>query len=247
MTRKVFPVLLIVMLAAALVFTCAPASQASPGWATPLNISPGATTNNQMPQIALDASGHPHAVWKGLDAGVWRIYYAEDNGSGWTAPLNLSPGTTGNQNPRIALDASGNPHVVWFASDGLTNRIYYSENSGSGWSAPLNISPGATDNNLPQIALDASGNPHVVWHRNDGGFYQLYYSADTGSGWTVPLRLSIGITAGNSNPQITLDASGNPRVVWWGNDGSTGRIYYSAKTGSGWSAPAEHIPRRHHQ
>ena len=122
MTRKEIPVLLVILLAAAVVLAFAPLSQSSPGWAPGDDFSRHAT-NNEDPQIALDSGGNPHAVWQGLDAGVWRVYYAEDNGSGWTAPLNLSPGTTGNQTPRIALDASGHPHVVWFGNDGATNRI----------------------------------------------------------------------------------------------------------------------------
>ncbi len=68
-------------------------------------------------------------VWYGDDGGsVRRVYYSADTGSGWSAPLNLSPGTvTSNQAPQLALDGGGNPHVVWYGYDGSANRIYYSE------------------------------------------------------------------------------------------------------------------------
>ncbi len=239
MTRKVFPVLLLILLAAALVLAFAPASQASPGWSAPLNISSDTTTDNQEPQIALDSGGNPHAVWSGYDAGsVWRIYYSENTGSGWSAPLNISPGsTTGNAMPQIVLDAGGHPHVAWHGNDGSTFRVYYSENTGAGWSTPLNLSPGNVGNFNPCITLDAGGNPHVVWFGNDGLNERIYYSENTGAGWSTPLNISTNST-GNWTPQIALDASGNPHAVWRGDDGgSVQRIYYSENTGAGWSTP----------
>ena len=124
---------------------------------------PGSTTGNAMPQIVLDAGGHPHVAWHGNDGSTYRVYYSENTGAGWSAPLNLSPGNVGNFNPCITLDAGGHPHVVWFGNDGLNDRIYYSETTGAGWSTPLNISTNSTSNWTPQIALDASGNPHAVW------------------------------------------------------------------------------------
>ncbi|MHB8893946.1 MAG: NHL repeat-containing protein, partial [Candidatus Geothermincolia bacterium] len=42
-------------------------------------------------------------------------------------------------------------------------------------------------------------------------------------------------TIGNYVPQIALDSSGNPKVVWYGNDGATTQIYYAENTGSGWT------------
>jgi hypothetical protein len=240
-TGRRMSLVLAVMLAAAVVFACAPLSQSSPGWTTPENISPGATTGNQYPQIALDADGHPHAVWQGNDGGsVQRIYYSENTGSGWTTPENISPGTmTNNSEPQIALDAGGNPHVVWYGYDGSTLRIYYSENTGGTWTTPQDLTPSATDNNQnPQIALDSGGNPHVVWHGQDGiSKWWVYYSENTGGTWTTPLNISPG-TTDNSSSQIALDSGGNPHVVWYGRDGSlVWVIYYSENTGGAWTTP----------
>ncbi len=244
LTRKSLPLVLAVMLAAALILAFAPASQASPGWSAPVSLS-GTDLNSRDPQIALDASGNPHVVWRAYDSSMYdRIWYSENTGSGWSAPLNISPGIDrNNEMPQIALDAGGNPHVVWYGDDGLVGgRIYYSANTGSGWSAPLNISAGLTDNFAPRIALDAGGNPQVVWRGKEGGVVGwIYYSANTGSGWSAPLNISPGMT-GNNNPQIALDAGGNPHVAWIGISGSYTRIHYSEKTGSGWSAPLDISP-----
>ena len=237
MYRKMFSVLLTALIAAALLSVCVPASQASPGWAAPLNISPGSTTYNQEPQVALDAGGHPHVVWTGYDGTTNRIYYSADNGEGWTAPLSISPGSaTNNAMPQIALDAGGHPHVAWHGNDGSNYRVYYSANTGEGWTAPVNISSGSTTYGLnPRIALDSNGHPHVVWFGNDGLQDRIYYSADTGTGWAAPLNLSPGSTS-NWTPQIALDSGGNPHVVWRGSDGSQFRVFYSTSTGSGWTA-----------
>ncbi len=131
------PLVLAVMLAAAMVFACAPLSQASPGWTAPENLSPG-STSNQSPQIALDADGHPHAVWYGTDATTNRVWY-----SNYVSTYTVNASVSG-----------GNGNV-----DPLTQQV------APGDTASINIAPDAgyqiasiTDNGVPQAVAD----PYVI-------------------------------------------------------------------------------------
>ena len=162
--------------------------------------------------------------------------------AGWSDPVDICGdlATTSNDLPQIALDSGGNPHVTWYGNDGSTNRIYYTENTGAGWAEASNISGTSTpsNNRFPQIALDSSGNPHVTWQGYDGSTDRIYYTENTGAGWAEASNISGTSTPSNNRfPQIALDSSGNPHVAWFGYDGSTDRIYYSANTGAGWTEP----------
>ncbi len=233
--------LLVMALSAAIMFLAweSPA-RSDPDWTAPEIVDPGESVENIVPQIALDASGHPHVVWRGHDGGTRRVYYSTNPGDGWTTPANLSPGPNNNDLPQIALDASGHPHVVWSGNVG-TSLIWYSTNPGSGWTYHANLSTSSQMNTNPQIALDASGHPHVVWRGWDGASFRIWYSTDPGGGWTAPVNLSPGTTA-NTNPQIALDASGHPHVVWEGSVGTNVLVFYSTNPGDGWTAPRNVSP-----
>ncbi|MEW6552701.1 MAG: hypothetical protein AB1384_00250 [Actinomycetota bacterium] len=94
------------------------------------------------------------------------------------------------------------------------------------------------------MAVDPDGNPHIVWY----GYFKygyrvdhIYYSTSEGSGWTSPQIIS-PYTMNNSNPEISLDPSGNPHVAWIGNDGTDEHVFRSSNTGSGWVSPRDISP-----
>ena len=207
------------------------------------------------PAIAVDQSNNLHVVWMGTDAssgGYNRIKYSKYNGSSWSAYSNID-GVAGNYSqirPAIAVDGANNLHVVWAGSDSVetTNtQIKYSKYI-SGWSGWINISvvSGYTQTS-PSIAIDSSNYPHVAWMGTDAGnisYDQIKYSKYNGASWTAWTNIAtIASPNEQSYPQIAIDGSNIPHVVWNGQDGSSGtcsanpcyQIKYSRYSGS-WSA-----------
>ena len=205
-------------------------SDSGSGWSNPRLISSGA--DNHEPSIAVDASGHPHAVWRSGTEAV----YSSDTGTGWSAPETVSGGTIGLL-PRIAISSDGRSHVVWQGNDGMMDQVYYSTDSGPGWSSPAALSWGSNKYN-PDIAVDVYGRPNVVWQAIAAdSSMQAYFTRKEGSAWSAELQLSSGTD--NSNPRIAVDASGYAQVAWSGNTGSGRQIYCRTASPAGWSEPEQ--------
>ena len=227
----------------AILLLVTPCAFATPGWSWLVNVSgngPTPPSNNQNPQIALDAGGNSHVVWMGKDGSSTRIYYSENTGGGWSDPKNISTTSTGNNIPQIALDEVGgvlHVHVTWASA---SSYIYYAEKTGSVWSGPVKVSGTLTGNNYPHMALDTGGDPHVVWNGYDGSTNRIYYAEKTGSVWSDPVNISPTIAISYDEPQIAVDEVGgvlHVHVTWSGKGSSNYRIYYAKKTGGAWSTP----------
>ncbi len=230
---KRVPLAAATLLSLLLAFTFIPASPASPGFTAPVNISPGSfTTDNQGPQIALDAGGHAHVAWTG-STGTGQVYYATNAGGSWTAPLRLSTGT-GNSGPRIAVGSDGHPHVVWQAGDGY---IYYTTNAGSGWSTPEAVSTTVTNYGEIKMALDSGNHPVVVWRGGDGN---IYYTTKASGSWPAGPTLISTTSSDNYNPQMALDSGNHPHVIW--SIYSSERVYYTTNAGGSWLASPVLVP-----
>ena len=120
--------------------------------------------------------------------------------------------------------------------------------SGSGWSAPVKLDAAASTGENARIALDAAGHPHVTWMEGLGGgladfdTLNIYYADNLGSGWTRELVSTCSDFAYgwifDSNPEIAMDSSGSPHLVWYENDTARGdyHVFYASKAGGSWSA-----------
>jgi len=153
--------------------------------------------------------------------------------------LTWTPGYSGS--PAIAVEASGKLHVVWQDNTPGNYEVYYkkSTNGGVTWTASKRLTYTSGFSGAPAIAADSSGNPHVVWQDNTPGNYEVYYkkSTDGGATWTTSKRFTY--TSGPSqNPDVSVDASGNPHVVWQDDASGNEEIYYkkSSDRGTSWAA-----------
>ena len=225
------------------------ATNAGGSWSSPVNISTHTSYDQYIPQIALDSSGNAYVAWYGYDDSdnYYQVYYATNAGGSWSAPVNISTQSSYHQyDPQIALDSSGNAHVVWYGYDSGYNNyhIYYATNAGGSWSAPINLSTQSDyDQYIPQIALDSSGNAYVAWYGYDSGdsYDQVFYATNASGSWSSPTRLSTQSGYYQYNSRILLDSNDHPQVIWYGYDADYWyqQVYYTADTGSGWSAPAQ--------
>jgi len=88
----------------------------------------------------------------------------------------------------------------------------------------------AANSNGSDILFDSANNPYLVWAEDKIGHNEIYFKKWTpGVGWTK-MDGTVGIenisNGPGSMPQIQLDASNNPYIIW----GSAGDIYFTKWT-----------------
>ena len=107
-----------------------------------------------------------------------------------------------------------------------------------------NISDNTDFSGNQQFALDSANNPYVVWHDRTGGSYPNFKTFFTrwipGLGWSkmdgsAGIDIISNIGASTDVPQIKLDASDNPYLVWTGSTGLGDIIFTKWKPGTGWT------------
>ena len=149
--------------------------------------------------------------------------------------------------PKIALDSVDNPNIIWADGSSGFGEVFFVrwDSTGGQWESmggvagPENISNNAGTSQTPQFSLDSLGNPSVVWADNTEGNDEMYFSYWNGSVWTGLASGSydnISNSAGSSsNPQIALDSSEKPFVIW--EDGTTGNgdVYATYWDGTEWA------------
>jgi len=85
------------------------------------------TGDSEFPEIALDASGIIHVVWRDDTPGNGEIYYkgSTDGGTTWSLLQRLTWNSGSSLYPVLAVDTSGTIHVVWQDSTPGNYELYY--------------------------------------------------------------------------------------------------------------------------
>jgi hypothetical protein len=130
--------------------------------------------DSERPSVAIDQNGNVHVVWEepsldfstGVPLPSANILYRRGlpNGTGWTAPIALSPSEIKARRPLII--AHGNTiHVSFTREDSRDHQFAYyvfSTNGGQSWSTPVNTSqiPIGVNDNQPFFLDTALGYCH---------------------------------------------------------------------------------------
>ncbi len=105
--------------------------------------------------------------------------------------------------------------------------------SAAGWSDPFAIGGG---NIKPSVAIGKDGSVHYLWFNGN----RIQYVKCTGLAKSTCGKVEDLPNKGASYyPSIAVDANNRPNAVWEAKDGSSSvySIYYSRRSGSGWSNP----------
>jgi hypothetical protein len=110
--------------------------------------------------MAVDAQDRLHAVW--MNYGTDGIDYANNDGTGWTAPMALPDPAPDWQStrPRIVVSAAMKPEVVWEERWG-GQWVYYSQLVGDTWTTPYRVS--TEEGARPAIATWCPIETDVAW------------------------------------------------------------------------------------
>lgn len=115
----------------------------------------------------------------------------------------------------------------------------FSQAAQAAWEPAQRLTWNSGYSNNPAIAVDSSGHIHLVWQDYTPGNSEIYYkkSTDEGATWSSNRRLT-WTTADSWAPDLAVDSSGNPHVVWQENLTENREIFYLRSTDGGdtWSA-----------
>lgn len=181
------------------------------------------------------------------------IYIFDQTTWNWTSTEVISNDNTDfSYVPSLAVDSANNVHIAWESVDiGGTladHKISYKrwDALARTWTTTETICTESTYGSFnPKIATDSENNLHVVWgdesnYDSSGDDRDIFYkkwNAST-SAWSTTYVVSIGSSVYSHHPDLTIDSSGKPHVVWAGDL----EIYYSHwnDTSSSWTS-AKHI------
>ena len=203
-----------------------------------VKISHSDSSNNQLPQIAVDSKGNAYVVWMGFDGTDSEIY--------WTKIESGVPGDVikvsthkdnvkwNDYNPQIAVDAQGNSYITWHGYDGTDSEIYWVNVAAGVPGAVVKISIEEENKRAydrdSRIAVDAAGNSYVVWAGYGGSDQDIYWTKIESG---VPGNVQMISThkdnrySDDYSPQIAVDTAGNSYITWYGHDGTDQEIYWT--------------------
>lgn len=182
-----------------------------------------------------------HIIWQDHRSGGGKTFYkrSPDNGSTWSADVQLSNGTSSfSEYPAHSLSGS-ELHVVWEDNRDGNIEIYYrgSSNSGLNWGTETRLTNNPSSSFLPSVSVSGQI-VHVVWIDERDGNKEVYYkrSADGGQSWGADTRLTVNVSLSNF-PSVSV--SGSLVVAVWQDVRDGGWEIYckrSADNGISWGA-----------
>ena len=209
-------------------------------WSSIEDVSLTAFTSSQ-PHLASNGNGKAYLVWDDRENNEDFLYFSErDEISGWSSPINISPGLTSRKTFLIAVDPFEGIHIFWREMDNTKiyeDSIYavYRPNMGA-WTSPVQVVGPNGDKGIPAIDIDATGIVHAVWANTQGFPNDIYYSSRSLDGtWATPIQIST--SGASSDVRITTSSSGKLYVLW-----QSGEFYYATKSQSGTWGAAQAIP-----
>jgi len=130
--------------------------------------------------------------------------------------------------------------VFYVGGYGADRKIWTPRGRGVRNAEVLNAYGDATGDLWPSIceSPNAPYYPVVVWSRFSGVDYDLAWSRWTGDAWRAVEWLFGTFESGDDlDPDVIIDSSGRPYVVWWREEIGGGRVYASAQLVNRWTEP----------
>lgn len=201
--------------------------------------------------IKYDSLGYPHVLWS--DSGL--LYYLKYNGSAWvdadgTGQANMMIGS--GDHVKLNLDSADRAHVVWidYVAAASNYDVFYMKWNGSSWvdadgtgTGNINITNSPGNKSEAVFAVDSAGRAHVAFVNQSGPHSDIFYLKWNGSAWvdadgtgTGESNVSNSLNL-SSNPDIEIDASDNPHIVYSEASGglAPNEIYYIRWNSTAWT------------
>lgn len=183
-------------------------------------------------QLAVDGSGNINAVWLDLSTGNGDAYFSRstDQGTSFSAPVNLSATNGSTDNPRVANDSNGNIFVVWQDTTVNSSRdIFFctSSDGGADFSSVQKLSTGLGDATFPTIAVDANNTVSVAWQLSAPGMNNIFAARSSDGGVSFASQNLLNDSGRSSQVELVADASGNTNAVWADTTPGVAQVFFS--------------------
>jgi hypothetical protein len=177
--------------------------------------------NAVLPTVAVNERGDAIVAWTRSN-GTHEIVQASFRhaGGNFGAPVDLSPlgGSAATTSPRVAIDAAGDATVAWQWSNGGAEVIQEATRSAAAGSftATETLSNPAEGSIQPAVAMNTEGDTVVAWVRiGASNVTPQARVRPAGGKFSEPASFSASVAGCEAgHPQVALDGSGDPTVVW---------------------------------
>lgn len=212
----------------------------------------------QNPVAGMDAAGRAIVVWSQAqsdgetEGSAWGWIHAIhfDPGSGWGAPIALSPAPTAAVHAEsfeldLAVNAMGEAMAVWSQTDadGNVDLVARRYTPAGGWAAATVLLDATTATTAgvtwaPHVALAGDGTAIALWSQRAGLDMHLYARRFVpSSGWGPATLIQSQPMADALAGDVAMDGSGDAVAVWTVKNAG-GTLWASRFTApAGWSTP----------
>gem|GEM_PF-4048379 len=185
--------------------------------------------------VAVDASGMFHAIWRGGSTGSPLYYSSADvrqagNAQSWSIPTELAPTTLG---AAIAVDSAGMVYVAYTPFEAAASFVLITSADGLNWTPPSpassSLTADFTGGSYVSLAVADDGVIHVAWNsqRYPGGYpeHAVYYqrSTDGGRTWSaaydpdpLPAEVDANVDSNFKNKmlKVAIGPTGDVNLTW---------------------------------
>jgi hypothetical protein len=209
-------------------------------WLQQPNFQTTSGSMNTTPAVATDFNGNTYIAYESIPSGLSVIGVSKLNSQGQSLWINPNIWAVGQNcwTPSVAVDSSSNAYIAYSmetASSGSVIAVTKLNSSGlSSWVSPVFVSELVDYSLNPSITVDTSGNSYTIYQTQlrVNEWIITITSLDTNGllRWTSQQE-SFNTYTLSTNPQITLDSSGN-LYSCYSTDGSLILPYFYAYFGS---------------
>ena len=212
---------------------------------TPETVESVTTSTITDPQVAIDITGTPVAVWgSSTGAAPYKVRYSQRAAGTWTANdlasnnadayTTVFERTDGQGSITAAFAASGSP-----LTDPSLLQTSTRDAATQTWASPTTLdSQSSGSHSNPQVFVAPDGEAVATWQWNDGNTSDtLLTDVRTAGVWGGVKTLESGTVVGLL-PSAAMDGAGNTTVLWQ-NSGTNTLRFASRPHGGSFSAPAD--------
>lgn len=167
--------------------------------------------HNGSLDIAAGNDGAIYAVWTEYEGALW-LARSADGGRSFSDPRKIAgDGAKPARAPSLALALDGTLYLAWTLGEDPAANIHVAKSTDGGatFGAPGIVAPSATFSDAPKLVVGPRGTLHLVYAEKDRIRYTR--SEDGAQNFEAPRDIS---KPGAAYPSLSLDAQGNPYVIW---------------------------------